>query len=236
MDPDRPMYLWRRMTPDQRKEAVEYRQRFRLPWHGPPHYESEGELYLISAACYEHKPVIGLNPARMAEYEAELLEAVKSLCTQIFAWIVLPNHYHLLVHVPDIKALLAALGMLHGRTSYRWNGEEGCRGRQVWHRPAETAMKSERHFWATLNFTTPFVTATSSAGKTGLILMPSSIWPTSEPRKPSGAGASIPCSITETIGTHPNCKPECWNPRWSPAFRRLDRWSPAFRRLDPRTG
>jgi putative transposase len=48
--------------------------------------------------------------------------------------------------------LLAALGKLHGRTSYRWNGEEGSRGRQVWHRAAETAMKFERHFWAKLNY------------------------------------------------------------------------------------
>ena len=27
-----------------------------------------------------------------------------------------------------------------------------ARGRQVWHRAAETEMKSERHFWATLNY------------------------------------------------------------------------------------
>jgi putative transposase len=48
--------------------------------------------------------------------------------------------------------LLAVLGRLHGRTSHRWNGEDGCPCRQVWHRAAETAMKSERHFWATLNY------------------------------------------------------------------------------------
>jgi len=65
---------------------------------------------------------------------------------------VLPNHYHLFVHATDVKALLRELGMLHGRTSHRWNGEENRRGRQVWHRAAETAMKSERHYWATLNY------------------------------------------------------------------------------------
>jgi putative transposase len=41
---------------------------------------------------------------------------------------------------------------MHGRTSFSWNGEDGQRGRQVWFNCAETAMKSERHFWATLNY------------------------------------------------------------------------------------
>jgi putative transposase len=152
MDTDHPMYCWRQMTPEQRKAVLADRQRHHLPWHGPPHYVSDSGLYLLTAACYEHRPLIGFSPQRMAEFEAELLDTTQPYAQAIFAWIVLPNHYHLLVHAPDIKALLQALGQLHGRTSFRWNGDEARRGRQVWHRAAETAMKSERHFWATLNY------------------------------------------------------------------------------------
>ena len=86
----------------------------------------------------------------MAEFEAELLGAI--VAAKIFGWVVLPNHYHILVHPPDLHALLVNLGQLHGRTSHKWNGEEDCRRRKVWHRAAETVMKSERHFWATLNY------------------------------------------------------------------------------------
>ena len=152
MNDDKAMYRWRRMSPEQRAETLAFRQRQRLPWHGPPHYESDDGLYLISAACYEHKPIIGLNSDRMAAFESELLEVIESVCERVFAWVVLPNHYHILVRCTDIRALLAALGRLHGRTSFRWNGDENRRGRKVWHRAAETAMKSERHFWATLNY------------------------------------------------------------------------------------
>jgi putative transposase len=152
MNADRPMYRSRYMTPEQRKKALEHRQRYRLAWHGPPHYESEAGQYLITAACFEHKPVIGLRPARMAEFESALLKAAQSACRQIVAWIVLRNHYHLLVHTAAVKSLLRELGKLHGRTSHRWNGEENRRARQVWHRAAETAMKLERHYWATLNY------------------------------------------------------------------------------------
>lgn len=152
MDPDRPMYRWRRMTPEQRQQALDGRQRRQVPWHSPPHYDSDAEVYLVSAACYEHRPIIGASPARMGDFEGALLEVCRQTCPQLFAWIVLPNHYHLLVHTPDVMQLLAMLGRLHGRTSYQWNGEETCRGRQVWHGAAETAMKSEGHFWASLNY------------------------------------------------------------------------------------
>jgi putative transposase len=109
-------------------------------------------LYLVSAACYEHHHVIGISPGRMGAFEADLRDAAAERAERIFAWNVLPNHYHILVETPDIPGLINGLGRLHGRTSFRWNGEENCRGRQVWHRAAETAMKSERHFWATLNY------------------------------------------------------------------------------------
>jgi len=152
MEPDNPMYYWRSLTPEQRQTVLAERQRQHQPWHGPPHYVSADGLYLLTAACYEHQPVIGFRSQRMAEFETELLTTGAAFASSIFAWIVLPNHYHLLLQSSELKALLAALGQLHGRTSHRWNGIEGVRGRKAWHRAAETAMKSERHFWATLNY------------------------------------------------------------------------------------
>jgi REP-associated tyrosine transposase len=152
MDADRSMYRWRRMTPEQRREALALRQRHRHPWHGLPHYESDGQFYLLTAACYEHRPIIGTTAGRLAAFEADLLETIAAHSPRIWAWVVVPNHYHVLAYVPDLKALLAGLGQLHGRTSHRWNGEDNARGRHVWHRAAETAMKSGGHFWATVNY------------------------------------------------------------------------------------
>lgn len=84
----------------------------------------------------------------MASYETGLLDAVENAGATIYAWTILPNHYHLLLHVRRVKALLKIIGQTHGRTSFEWNGEEDRRGRQVWCNTAETVMKSERHFWA----------------------------------------------------------------------------------------
>jgi putative transposase len=88
----------------------------------------------------------------MTEAEAELLAVLSPGCIEILAWCVLPNHYHVLVASVDILRILADLGRFHGRSSYRWNGEDRCRGRKCWHRCAEREMRTDRHKWATLNY------------------------------------------------------------------------------------
>ena len=142
-------YLWRRLSPEKRKEVLEYRQLLKRPWHRPPHYEQGKIFYHLTAACFDHLPHIGHTPARMATFCEVLLE---SLPGPPAAWCVLPNHYHVLVRCPDLRSVIQSLGQLHGKTSFLWNGEESQRGRKVWHSAADRGMHGENHFWATLNY------------------------------------------------------------------------------------
>ncbi len=146
------MYRWRKLNPQQRQALLNVRQREGRPWHSPAHYNSDMAVYMITAPCYEHQPIIGDSVERMRCFQEDLLNCTHELAQNVFAWNLLPNHYHLLVRTTDVKALLKQLGKLHGRTSYLWNGEDGQRGRKVRSNSAETAMKSERHLWASLNY------------------------------------------------------------------------------------
>jgi len=146
------MYEWRKMTPPQRAEVFRLRQQYRHPWHSPGHRVGDSGQYLITAACYNHRPILGLTPERLASFTQRLLEILHAQSAKMHAWVVLPNHYHVLVTVHDILACLKQIGLLHGRTSYEWNGADNSRGRQVWCKSAETAIKSDRHFWAALNY------------------------------------------------------------------------------------
>jgi putative transposase len=128
MDTDGAMYYWQRMTCEQREAVLKERKQHPRPWHGPPHYVAESGLYLFSAACYDHRSIIGASPQRMADFESELLATTEELSQAVFAWIVLPNHYHLLVQTTSIDELLEALGQMHGRTSFRWNGKKAAAG------------------------------------------------------------------------------------------------------------
>jgi len=148
---DREMYRWRSLTPEQREQVLAHRKQNRQPWHSPPHYESETHTYLLTAACYEHVPVVGKSPERMKTFETNLLDELQTAQT-VHVWIILPNHYHVLIGTPRVKHVLKRIGRLHGRTSYQWNVQDDRPGRKVWFNCVETAMKSERHFWATVNY------------------------------------------------------------------------------------
>jgi putative transposase len=116
------MYRWRKMTAEECKVVLAHRKQLQRPWHTPPHPLGGAGEYHLTAACYEHTPVIGLSPERMDAFAAQLLETLVDV--DVKAWCLLPNHYHLFIKVEDLRAALSTLGRLHGRTSFDWNGSD----------------------------------------------------------------------------------------------------------------
>lgn len=147
------MYQWRKLTPDQRSDLLSEREENLRPWHSVPHrVTANAHAYVFTAACYEHKAHIGFSPRRMKDFEAILTTLAEENTNELIAWVILPNHYHFLSSTTKPLPVLRKIGKLHGRTSFEWNGEESTRGRKVWSGAAETAMKSEGHYWATINY------------------------------------------------------------------------------------
>lgn len=147
------MYDWREASPAERARMLSERKLRGLPWHGPPHLQGLTGLYHICAACYEHEPYIGTTLERLRNFTQALLETLRDTNTEIYAWCVLINHYHVLLETDyPLKNLIKELGKLHGRTSFKWNGEENCRGRKVWCNVIDRWIRGETHFWTALNY------------------------------------------------------------------------------------
>lgn len=147
------MYAWRKWTPEMREEVLTRRKLLHRPWHGPPHFiGQQTDQYLMTGTCYEHAPIMGSTIERMDDFVPRLQCAFEEACGTIHTWCVLPNHYHVLATIPDLGALTDRLGKLHGGLSHAWNGEDGNRGRQCWHRISDRAMRSDAHVWATVNY------------------------------------------------------------------------------------
>jgi putative transposase len=145
-------YLWRQLTPEQRASLLEWRRQRSFPWHTPPHAAGATGTYHLTAACLDHRPIIGQSPERMGEFSHALLAAIRPVAVGVHAWCVLPNHYHLLVTASHLRSAIWALGKLHGRTACKWNREQALPGRQVWHGASDRFMRGDRHFWATINY------------------------------------------------------------------------------------
>jgi putative transposase len=141
------------MSPEERKEILRQRKLRGLPWHSPPHLDREGTgSYIISAACYEHRPILSLRPGRLQECEDIFRTMIESMGDELHAWSILPNHYHLLVTTRTIKMLVREIGYFHGRTSFQWNRQDQRVGRKTWFNCFERLIESERHFYASLNY------------------------------------------------------------------------------------
>jgi putative transposase len=146
------MYTWRQLTPAQRDKMLRYRTQHHWPWHAPPHLDMQIALFHITAANFEHQSIIGKNVRRMGDFENELMNALAASDDKCLGWCVLPNHYHFLAEVTDLKQTIKNVGQLHGRTSRTWNLEDDRIGRQCWYRCADRAIRSERHMWAVMNY------------------------------------------------------------------------------------
>jgi putative transposase len=171
------MYEYRKLTPEQRAEVVRERLAKGFPPHSPPHPVRDQPFYLLTAACYEHKPIFSspksltflmqtlLNPfvvrhesAVEQPSNATPLRSVAyykqsgSLRASLHAWVFLPNHYHLLLSVESLKVLSGLLRILHSRIALEMNRRDRTKGRRIWYRYSDRKMRSEPHYWATANY------------------------------------------------------------------------------------
>ena len=145
------MYEYRKLTSEERRKLIEERKSRGLPPHSPPHPRQDAEYYLLTAACYEH--VTHLKDAARRQQLLDLLFEHSILRgVELRAWVVLPNHYHLLAYVPDFEVLGEMFRRVHGPTSRDWNREDDALGRKVWYRFTDQAMRSKPHYYTTLNY------------------------------------------------------------------------------------
>lgn len=157
------MYEYRKLTDEQKAELVQYRLSQGYPPHSPPHPVKDREFYLLTAACYEHQSYMSLECRRQQILkmifdrfvdEGGNKESAEALTTniRICGWVILPNHYHLLVQIRDFDVLSELFRKIHGALSRQWNIEDNATGRKIWYRWADRAIRSERHYYTTLNY------------------------------------------------------------------------------------
>lgn len=157
------MYEYNKLTDEQKAELVQYRLSRGYPPHSPPHPVRDRQFYLLTAACYEHQSYMDSESRRQQMLkmifdrfgdEGGNKKSAEALTTnlKICAWVILPNHYHLLVQVVNFDVLSDIFRRVHGALSRQWNQEDNVTGRKIWYRWSDRAIRSERHYYTTLNY------------------------------------------------------------------------------------
>jgi putative transposase len=139
------------MNIQQRSDVLAYRKLQNLPLHSPPHFEDGYKSYLITAAIYEHKNIMS-DEKRRKELQEDLIEKISEMeNSDVYAWVIMQNHYHILVKA-DLFMLQKTISRIHNGFSTRWNREDKMSGRKVWHRFSDRHIRSDAHYWASVNY------------------------------------------------------------------------------------
>lgn len=144
-------YTYNKLSPEEKEALLSQRKELHVPLHSPPHQWRDAGIYLISAANYYHQPVMS-SISRRSGFEERLLRGF-DVHVKINGWEILPNHYHILINVPDLNTVSTALRALHGLTAREWNLEDGLTGkRKVWYKFFDQRIRDEKHYWQALNY------------------------------------------------------------------------------------
>lgn len=145
-------YEYRKLSQKERESIVEARKQRGYPLHAPPHPFREGGTYLITAANFEHKAIMA-HPERRTEFQEVLLNGFREIHAEIIAWVILCNHYHILVTIESLDLVSNLVKLIHGRTSHDWNVQDVLTGkRKVWYRFSDRLIRNEIHLNQTLNY------------------------------------------------------------------------------------
>jgi len=140
------------MSPEERAAVIAHRRERGYPLHAPPHPHREAGWYFLTAANFQHKPVMRASDRR-DEFEFRLIDVFRSVDADIGGWVILPDHYHILVGVSSLNVVSGLVRRLHGTTSREWNlADEMTSQRRVWYKFTDRWIRGERHYYQALNY------------------------------------------------------------------------------------
>lgn len=92
---------------------------FKTYKHNPPHLFMGNTKYFITASTYEREPFLRLSSAKEKLYSSLQIEFTK-YHWEIEDWVILDNHYHLMVNAPEDPTTLPNIFREAHRFSALW--------------------------------------------------------------------------------------------------------------------
>ena len=128
----------------------------RIPWDSdkpyyPPHIYLDNRAYFITAGTFDRRPLLATDDAKSVLRE-ELRSAVEQVGIELVAWVILDNHYHVLVHIKSKEQVVRFTRRLHSITAIRLNRLHAQPGRRVWRNYWDYCPRNEKDFYRVLNY------------------------------------------------------------------------------------
>ena len=79
-------------------------------------------------------------------------ELISQFNISLIAWVVLPNHYHILFMPKSANEIARFMKLLNGSTSHKLNAQDNLQGRAVWYSYWDRCIRNENDFWTRFNY------------------------------------------------------------------------------------
>jgi putative transposase len=119
--------------------------------HRPPHLYLSDTWYIVTASMVGHAALL-VDVADLGGWSAAVRSLGPRVGVRIGAWVVLPNHYHLLLRTRAGATLPQFIGRLHGRTGREMNARAARPGRPVWYNYWDTCVRTDQAYWTRFNY------------------------------------------------------------------------------------
>ncbi|HUP44040.1 MAG TPA: transposase [Thermoanaerobaculia bacterium] len=123
-----------------------------MDWqHAPLHRTADPGFYFITAGTYLKKHFL-IDTSRRDSFIDLLLSVGSKLGVVVQDWVVLSNHYHLMIEALRKSAVSAFIGRVHSINAHQLNVIDKAQGRKVWYQYWDKFITHERSYLARLNY------------------------------------------------------------------------------------
>ncbi len=117
----------------------------------PPHVSEDNTCYFLTASTLYGERLLSAD-AQRAVVRDVLKAAIQQCGVTLYAWVILANHYHLLLRTDQITPIHTFVKRLHGASAVHLNRLDGTPGRKVWYQYWDRFPRGESDFWTYFNY------------------------------------------------------------------------------------
>ncbi|MBI1748260.1 MAG: transposase [Acidobacteria bacterium] len=120
--------------------------------HAPTHYFSSHAVYMVTAGALHREHFIGSDQKKQCVLN-DIRHEIERYKWELVAWVILSNHYHMLLRAPEKAAtLIRLIKNIHTYSAGKLNKLDDSPSRQVWWNYWDTCITNDRSFYARLNY------------------------------------------------------------------------------------
>jgi REP element-mobilizing transposase RayT len=111
----------------------------------PPHIYEYNACYFLTGGIVQRQRLLCTDAKRILVRDV-LKEAIKQYGIRLYAWVILADHYHLLLKTSDVAPIYKFIKRLHGDSAIQLNKLDNTPGRQTWYQYWDRFPRNEGDF------------------------------------------------------------------------------------------